>query len=125
MKLVLLLMAFVAITANAATPLNNQAEVNAAFAKHRPMVIMFSAAWCPACRLTYPQYLEAEKTFKGKVDFYYMDSDKISLKMARQYGGIPAFVCGKTEREIRSAKSLIEGGMPAEGIIDYVNKCIR
>lgn len=120
----LFLLVFATI-ANAATPLTTQEQVNAAFAKHRPMVIMFSAVWCPACRLTYPQYIEAEKSFKGKVDFYYMDSDKISLKMKRQYSGIPAFVCGKTEKEIRSGKSLTEGGMPAEGIIDYVKKCTR
>lgn len=124
-KLILALMCLT-VNAHAVTPLTDQKDINAAFAKHRPMVIMFTATWCPACRLTLPQYVEAEKTLKNKVDFYVIDADNtnlvINLKMKRDFTGIPAFVCGKTAKDIRSAKSLRQGGMPAEGIIDYVNK---
>jgi|ERR1051325_1028252 thiol-disulfide isomerase/thioredoxin len=108
--------------AYAATPLTSAAEVKAAFAKGRPMVIMFSAEWCPACKWTKPQYLEAEKQFAGKVDFYTMDTDKIGLKMKKQFSGIPAFVAGHNEKEIRSGKSLMEGGMPVFEIVKYVKQ---
>lgn len=112
---------FITLNAQAYTELHSQKEVDAAFAKGRPMVILFATTWCPPCIATKPEFAAAEKEMPG-VDFYLMDADTISLKMDRQYDGIPAFVAGKNEKEIRSAKSLDIGGKDKKEILEYVKK---
>lgn len=120
--LVMLSLLFIANVATAATSLTSQKEVTAAFAKHRPMVIMFTAEWCGWCKITKPEYAEAEQILNGKVDFYTIDLDQANLKMSKQLSGIPAFVVGKSEKDIRSAKSLKSGFMKADQIVKYILK---
>lgn len=122
MKTLMILLSLVTSTVFAAEKLENPEQVKAAFAKGRPMVIMFYADWCPACQSTKPRYAEAEKALAGKVDFYLMDSDKIRLRMAKDFDGIPAFVAGTSEKDIRSARTLETGGMSTKDLIKYVTK---
>lgn len=123
MKTILSLLALLMSVASfAAEKLETPDQVKAAFAKNRPMVIMFYADWCPACKSAKPSYAKAEKALAGKVDFYLMDSDKIRLRMAKDFEGIPAFIAGTSEKDLRSGKSLVEGAMPADEMIRYIKK---
>ena len=119
---VMFLMSTIAYGATGVVELNTKGDVAAAFARHRPMVIMFHATWCPACEATMPEFLKAAQVLGDKVDFYVMDVDKIMLRMKKQPEGIPAFVAGTSERSIRSSKSLSEGGMKCDDIVEYVKK---
>ena len=117
--------ALLAFQATAAEQLKSHADVKKALAKHRPMIVMMHAEWCPPCRATVPEYLKAEKKFAGKVDFYFMDADHIMFKLNTKEvypRGIPAFVAGCSEKDMRSGKSLSEGGMSEADIEAYVTK---
>lgn len=107
--------------AHAATALTTKAELDAALAKHRPMVVMFHAAWCGWCKKEEPEYAKAEKAFDGKVDFYVVDIDKVETH-GFIIGGIPAFVAGKTKGDILRNDHLVEGYMTAEQLIAYIKK---
>lgn len=108
------------MSAHAATPLNNAEDIAKAFAKHRPMVILFHAEWCSWCKKMGPEYAKAEEELKDQVDFYIMDVDKVQLKMTKQYQGIPAMVCGDNEAFIRTGRSINDGYIPAEQIVTYL-----
>lgn len=121
MKILLsVLMMFVATAASAAEELTSKEAVAAAFAKGRPMIIMFYTTWCGACKVTQPEFAKAEKELAGKVDFYLMDADKLRLKMKKDFDSIPSFVAGSTEKAVRSARSLSSGSMKAAAIKAYV-----
>ena len=123
--ILMVLLSFIPVQALAAEVLRTPEQVKAAFAKGRPMVIMFYADWCPACRSTKPNYLKAEEKLAGKVDFYLMDSDKLRLRMAKDFDGIPAFVAGTSEKDIRSGRTLEVGGMSTEAIVKYVTDSVK
>jgi len=120
--MVAMLLALLTLTtsAQASTQLNSAEDVAKAFAKHRPMVILFHAEWCSWCKKEEPEYAKAEQELKGQVDFYVIDIDHIKLKMTRQVGGIPAFVCGSSEKSIRSGKTINDGYQDAKRIVAYI-----
>lgn len=110
------------INCMAATELSSQKKVNTAFAKHRPMIIMFYTTWCPACKATKPAYIKAEKILAGKVDFYLMNVEIGELKMREEIDSIPSFVAGVDREDIRSARSLKSGSMSVKQILQYIRK---
>ncbi len=58
-----------------------------------PMVVDFSAEWCPPCRQLKPIFADLKKEYAGKVDFVSIDVDNNS-ELAEQYKieSIPALV---------------------------------
>ena len=105
-----------------ATELRTKTDVAKAFAKHRPMVIMFYTDWCPSCKVTKPEYFKTEKKFPN-VDFYLMNVDKIALRMDVESHYIPSFVAGTNEKDIRSGRSLMDGISHAKmTLTEYVRK---
>jgi thiol-disulfide isomerase/thioredoxin len=130
MKTLMILVSMLISTVSmAVTELKTSADVTAAFAKGRPMVIMFYTTWCPACKATKPRYAKAEKVLKGKVDFYLMDVDKIGLGgpnpadragSRHEVNAIPSFSAGNTEDEVRAGTHFREGGGSVDALVDYI-----
>lgn len=42
----------------------------------RPIVLDFTATWCPPCQAFKPKFKKAAEAFVGEVDFYTVDFDK-------------------------------------------------
>lgn len=61
----------------------SEADYKAIVNQAKPVIIMFGADWCPACKEAKPAFIKAEKLYKGKVIFAYFDLDIV------QVGGIP------------------------------------
>ena len=124
-KMLVLLATTITVTANAKVYyLTTPEQVKEFFAQNKPAVIMESADWCPACVKSKPKFIKASKAFEGEVLFGILDIDKIRLKKQRYSSYIPSFVAGRTEQEIRSAKSLgfLKKYDNTEAIIKYVEK---
>ncbi|WP_302314743.1 co-chaperone YbbN, partial [uncultured Muribaculum sp.] len=54
-------------------------------AQPMPVVVDFSATWCPPCKQFKPIFHKLAKKYKGKVNFIYVDIDK-APQLAEQYG---------------------------------------
>ncbi len=50
-----------------------------------PVVVDFSASWCPPCKQLHPIFDKVAHKYRGKVKFIYVDVDK-APQLARQYG---------------------------------------
>lgn len=48
---------------------------NVKFNGNRPVVLDYTASWCPPCKKLNPVYDELAKEYEGKVDFYKIDVD--------------------------------------------------
>ncbi|MFP3359564.1 thioredoxin family protein, partial [Planococcus sp. SIMBA_143] len=63
--------------------------------KEGKSVLLFSADWCPDCRVIEPFLPELEKEY-SEMDFYYVDrDDHIKLCQEMDIFGIPSFVAFK------------------------------
>lgn len=86
----------------------------------KPMIIMFGADWCGFCREAKPEFIKAEKLYKGKVIFAYIDTDKVRVPFVN---GIPEFVIGSDINNLVLLESL--GQLPSrdvKGIIEYIKR---
>ncbi|WP_273832520.1 thioredoxin family protein [Guptibacillus sedimenti] len=67
--------------------------------KEGKSVLLFSADWCPDCRVIEPFLPELEKEYSD-MDFYYVDrDDHIELCQEMDIFGIPSFVAFKDGEE--------------------------
>jgi len=51
--------------------------------KDRPVVVNFSADWCPYCRLLAPVIEDLAAEYAGKIDVYHVDTDEQEELAAR------------------------------------------
>jgi thioredoxin 1 len=72
-----------------------------------PVLIEFTADWCPPCKMLAPIINEIAHKYEGKLRVGLLDSD-INPEMVQQYGvmGLPTLI-------------LFVDGLPAERIIGY------
>jgi len=67
--------------------------------KEGKSVLLFSADWCPDCRVIEPFLPELEKEY-SEMDFYYVDrDDHIELCQEMDIFGIPSFIAFKDGEE--------------------------
>ena len=67
--------------------------------KEGKSVLLFSADWCPDCRVIEPFIPELEEEY-SEMDFYYVDrDDHIELCQEMDIFGIPSFVAFKDGEE--------------------------
>ncbi|TWT12484.1 thioredoxin family protein [Planomicrobium sp. CPCC 101079] len=60
--------------------------------EQKPVVFMFTAGWCPDCRVIDPVMPEVEKSFK-EYEFVSVDRDEfIDLCIEKDIYGIPSFL---------------------------------
>ena len=58
-----------------------------------PVIVDFTADWCPPCRALAPLYAQLSSTYQGKLSFAKMDTDENVLVPARLgIQGIPTLV---------------------------------
>ncbi len=58
-----------------------------------PVIVEFTADWCPPCRVLAPHFAQLSRSYQGKLTFAKLDTDENVLVPAR-YGiqGIPTLV---------------------------------
>jgi thioredoxin 1 len=70
-----------------------------------PVIVEFTADWCPPCRALAPIYAQLSDAYNGKLRFAKMDTDQNSLVPAQQMiQGVPTLV-------------LFANGMPAGRVV--------
>lgn len=67
----------------------------------QPLVLKFTAVWCPGCRQLAPIVESVEKQIGDKVSFYDVDVDK-SLDLAQKFGvmSVPTLILFKDGKEV-------------------------
>ncbi|RSK28212.1 thioredoxin [Bacillus sp. HMF5848] len=64
------------------------------------VILLFSAQWCPDCRVIEPFLSELEEEFAA-YDFYYVDRDQfIDLCQQLDVFGIPSFIAFENSNEL-------------------------
>ena len=58
-----------------------------------PVIVDFTADWCPPCRALAPHYERLSDTYQGKLSFAKMDTEE-SLRVPARFGiqGIPTLI---------------------------------
>ena len=69
----------------------------------RPMIVYFSATWCPPCKQLKPIFEKLAEEFKGRVDFVTVDVDE-NPQLAQAYGvqSIPMMVFLNKDGQIQN-----------------------
>jgi thiol-disulfide isomerase/thioredoxin len=79
-------------------------QVKEELAKSGPVIIMYHAEWCGACKMTEPQFHKASEAM-STVRFYMFDVDKIGLKEHKdKIRFISMFFVGRDEASLRAGK---------------------
>ena len=91
-----------------------------------PIIVDFSAAWCPPCRAIAPVYDKLAREYEGKLTFAKMDVDEHPIT-ARRLGiqGFPTFVIFKSGKVIgrlvapppTRLKNSIDGILVENGVV--------
>lgn len=72
-----------------------------------PVLVDFTASWCPPCKMMKPVMDELAKAYEGKIRIVTMDTDQYPDTMTEyDVMGLPTFI-------------LFEGGEPVKRIIGY------
>ena len=103
----------------------------------KPLLINFWATWCDPCREEFPELVEIDKDYKGKIDFITISLDDVAeinrdvpKFLANMKAQMPAFLL-KTEDEEAAIASVTkdwQGGLPftvllnAKGEIAYIRQ---
>src|SRR5215469_6705331 len=67
-----------------------------------PVIVEFTADWCPPCRVLAPVYARLSDSYEGKLRFAKMDSDENVIVPARLgIQGIPTLVLFASGRPVR------------------------
>ncbi|OIJ18214.1 thiol reductase thioredoxin [Anaerobacillus alkalidiazotrophicus] len=86
-------------------------------------VVVFSADWCPDCRVIEPLLPEVEKIF-SQFTFYYADRDKlIDLCGEMDIFGIPSFVAFQNGNEL--ARFVSKDRKTKEEIEQFLQKALE
>ena len=69
----------------------------------KPMIVDFSATWCPPCQKLKPIFAELEKEFEGRINFLTVDTDE-NPTLAQSYGvqSIPMLVFINKDGQIQN-----------------------
>ena len=69
----------------------------------RPMIVDFSATWCPPCKQLKPIFEKLAEEFKGRIDFVTVDVDN-NPELAQAYGvqSIPMMVFFNKDGQIQN-----------------------
>ena len=70
---------------------------------NRPMIVDFSATWCPPCRQLKPIFEKLAEDFKGRIDFVTVDVDE-NPELSQAYGvqSIPMMVFINKDGQIQN-----------------------
>ena len=88
--------------------------------KHgRPMIVDFSATWCPPCRQLKPIFEKLAEEFKGRIDFVTVDVDE-NPELSQAYGvqSIPMMVFLNKDGQIQNT---LIGFQTREQLLETIN----
>lgn len=88
----------------------------------KPLVLMASAPWCSPCRMLYSIMDKLEEAYKGRVDFYKINTDDCyDLCSSLKISGIPTlfFIVGS-----KISDRLI-GVSPENKIIEHIEELLK
>lgn len=88
-----------------------------------PMVVDFSATWCPPCKQLKPIFEQLKQDYTGKVDFITVDVDSMP-QLAQKYDihNIPALVyISRDGKELYRTIGFIPGDSIKYNISRYLN----
>ena len=86
----------------------------------KPLLVYFTASWCPTCAKNWPSINSVYKTYKDKVNFISIsidptDTDEVLSKLAKKHDLIYPMVAG-------NPKLMIDFGVRAQATTIIVNK---
>ncbi|MGY0694756.1 thioredoxin family protein [Virgibacillus sp. FSP13] len=89
------------------------------YVKEGPVIALFSADWCPDCRVIEPILPEIENAYP-EFTFVMIDRDQF-IELCQEYDvfGIPSFIAFKNEREI--ARFVSKDQKTKEEIMTFIN----
>lgn len=68
----------------------------------RPVLVDFSATWCPPCKMLKPVIERLALEYAGKLDIFSVDTDQnIDLSQRFNISGVPTMIFFKTGKEVR------------------------
>lgn len=89
------------------------------FQGERPAVIDFYADWCGPCKMVAPIIEELSEEYKGKVDFYKIDTEQEQeLAMAFGIQSIPSLLFIPTDGKPQMAA----GALPKQSLREVIDK---
>ena len=67
----------------------------------RPVLVDFSATWCPPCKMLHPVIERISLEYEGKLDVYGVDIDQ-NPQLGRRFGisGVPTLIFFKDGKEV-------------------------
>ena len=75
----------------------------------RPAIVKFETEWCSICKEMVPIYNQLADRFKGKINFYKVDIDKLrSLTPKYEITGVPTLILFKKGKVAEKLEGLIE-----------------
>jgi thioredoxin 1 len=67
-----------------------------------PVLVDFSATWCPPCKMLHPVIERIALEFAGKLDVYGVDTDENQeLSQRFMISGVPTMIFFKSGKEVR------------------------
>lgn len=101
--------------------LNEQNFEKEVLKSKQPILVDFSAPWCPACKMMEPVIEGLSKEYKGKVIIGHVNVDE-SEKLAQKYSimGIPAFLIFKNGKKVDEFK----GAHAKENVKEILDKYV-
>lgn len=103
--------------------ITSEQQFNDLLASGQPVLIKFSATWCPACNSQAPIFAEVSKQYDGKVGFYNVDYDKLKpLAKSQGVRALPTLIFYKAGtrtsyvgfQDSDELKALVDRGIKAE-----------
>jgi len=85
----------------------------------KPIVIMFGAPWCPYCVEAKPAFIAAEKLYKGKVIFVYMNTDIVQIQGIPY---LPSYVMGDITGDFRNNTMNMNKGRSVSDLVEYIKE---
>lgn len=101
--------------------LNDQNFEKEVLKSDQPILVDFSAPWCPACKQMEPVMEELSKEYEGKVKIGHVNVDE-NQKLAQEYNimGIPAFFVFKNGDKVDEFK----GSQAKENVKEIIDKFV-
>ena len=68
----------------------------------RPVLVDFSADWCPPCKMLHPVIERISLEFADKLDVYGVDTDH-NMELSQRFGisGVPTMIFFKNGKEVK------------------------
>lgn len=87
---------------------------------NRPMIVDFSATWCPPCRQLKPIFEKLAEEFRGRVDFVTVDVDD-NQELAASYGvsSIPTLLLINKDGQVQNTLIGFQNRDQLLGAINY------